>query len=94
VNLLLPNDNFVEYIKALKHLFFSKIEELIIQKHVIHNFITIFKDVKFIHPCQQFPYNYLLKLYTRVRLFYTLKFINKRFKSQPGYRKTIILCHN
>lgn len=93
-NLCMPNNDFVVYVKMLENLFFSKIEELIVQKHVIRTLITIFKDVKFSHPCLHFPYDYLLKLYARVRLFYSLKFINKRFKSQPGHKKTIILRHN
>lgn len=93
-SLFMPNDDFVMYIKTLEDLFYSKIEELIIQKHVVFKLINTFKDVPFSHPCQHFSYDYLLKLYACVRLFYTLKFINRSFKSQPGYRKAIILRHN
>lgn len=92
--LLMPNDTFVQYMEILERLFFEHINNFITQKLVISNLLTIFNEITFNHPCKQFPVQYLLKLYSRVRLFYTLKFVNQRFKSQAGHRKVVILQHS
>lgn len=93
-NLYMPNDNFIAYVNNLEDLFAKKIEEYILQKSIISKFVRLFKEVNFIHPCQYFPQDYIVKLYARIRLFYTLKFSNKRFKSQSTHRKCIILRHD
>lgn len=74
-NLCMPNNNFIEYIKTLENLFFEKINEYILQPSIINNFIKLFKQVEFVSPCTQFPQDYLIKLFARVQLYYTLKFI-------------------
>lgn len=93
-NLCTPNNDFVEYIKILEDLFFQNIEQYILQPFIIYKFVRLFKQVKFTFPCPHFPQDYLIKLFARVRLFYTLKFVNKRFKSQNGRNKIIILRHD
>lgn len=81
-DLLMPNDNFVQYIKTLeKLLFFDNIYNFITQKLVITKLLTIFLKVSFNYPCEQFPKQYFLSLYSRVHLFYTLKFANRSFRS-------------
>lgn len=70
-NLCMPNNNFIEYIKTLENLFFEKINEYILQPSIINNFIKLFKQVEFVSPCTQFPQDYLIKLFARVRLYYT-----------------------
>lgn len=89
----MPNNNFVQYMTILEEIFFQQIHNLLTQKHVILKLLTVFTEIRFDHPCEQFPKQYLLKLYSRVRLFYTLKFANQRFRTQTGQRKTIILQH-
>lgn len=59
----MPNDNFVAYMKTLEDLFLKKLEEYILEKHVIHRFIKLFKQIEFVHPCSKFPKNYLITLY-------------------------------
>lgn len=93
-NLIMPNNNFVQYMTILEKLFFEHIHDLITQKNIILNLLAKFIDITFDHPCKQFSKEYLLKLYSKVRLFYTLKFVNQRFKTQTGHRKTIILQHS
>lgn len=92
-NLYMPNNNFIEYVKNLEDIFAKKIKEYVLQKSVISNFVQLFKQVNFIHSCQYFPQDYMIKLYARVRLFFTLKFANKRFKTQSAHRKCVILRH-
>ena len=93
-SLLMPNDYFVSYIAKLEDLFFKNLEELLVQKNIIAKYIKLFQLVEFQHPCPNFDKSYLMRLYARVRLFYTLKFINRNFRNQSGRSKTIILSHN
>lgn len=97
-NLYMPHNNFFIYICMLEKIFKDNLEKLII-KNVLANFIEIFKNITFEHSCCNFPYNYLIKLYTRMKLYYTLKFINKNFKTvqrtgEKSHRKIIIWQHN
>lgn len=55
VSLCMPNDNFIAYIKNLENLFAKNIEEYILQKSIINKLVRIFKQIYFIHPCQNFP---------------------------------------
>lgn len=66
----MPDDNFVQFIKTLDKLFFDNIYNFITQKFIVTKLLTIFSKVSFNHPCEQFPKQYLLTLYSRVRLFY------------------------
>lgn len=91
-SLLMPHDNFVYFISKLEILFKSSFEELSVGNNLVNNFIGIFKKVDFLHPCNSFPKEYLLRLYVRIRIFYTLKDINRNFKSTPK-QKLIIWRH-
>lgn len=92
-SLLMPTDDFVTYIQVLENNFFQNIKTLILQKGVVANLIEIFSHIPFAHPCPNFPKEYLIRLFARVRLFFTLRNINSTFKTQRGHRKVIILKH-
>lgn len=49
--------------------------------------LTLYNTVAFKRPCKNFPY-YVIKLYTRIWLFYTLKFANTNFKIPNRNRNT------
>lgn len=92
-SLLMSPDDFVTCIKILENKFFQNIETLILQKDVVANLVELFSHVPFEHPCSNFPKKYIIKLFARVRLFFTLRQINSTFKTQRGHRKVIILKH-
>lgn len=83
-SLIVPPKNFVEYIISLENLFVLNFNSLCIKENIGHNLTTLFSKVPFTHPCSEFNYKYLLSLYTRIRIFYTLKYANRKFKIQPG----------
>ncbi|CAH1284744.1 unnamed protein product [Diabrotica balteata] len=83
-SLQMPDNIFLEYIIKLDKIFEQHFEHIIIKSGVIKNFITLYESVIFVHPCNNFPYKYFLNLYARVRLYYTLKFINQNFKCQKN----------
>lgn len=90
----LPHPDFIQFVKSLENLFFERFYDLVPSVHVIKNFYEIFLTIYFNHPCDAFPFEYCIKLYARVRFFFTLKFINRKFKTQKGHAKYIILNHN
>lgn len=93
-NLYMPHDNFINYVEKLSRIFFEKIGTIILSTSVISQLVTEFSKVDFSHPCPDFPKSYFLKLFSRVTLFYTLKFANKKFKAQPAHKKVVILKHD
>lgn len=82
-NLRMPKNEFVYFISSLEVSFQNNFENLIVGTNVITGFVSF----NYNHPCENFPISHLLKLYGRVRLFYTLKYINKNFKSQKNIAK-------
>lgn len=92
-SLFMPSDGFITYLQVLEKKFFGNIKTLILQKGVVANLIEIFVHEPFEHPCSNFPKEYLIKLFARIRLFFLLKQINSTFKSQRGHRKIVILKH-
>ena len=76
-SLNMPHDNFVKYVSLLETLFQLNFESIAIEKNIIKTFEGIFKNTRF---SEKFPLQYLIKLFARVRLFYTLKYINRNFK--------------
>lgn len=67
---------------------------IIKQSNVVQKFIIILSKIEFSHSCSNFPKNYLIKFYIRVRLFYTLKFTNRDFKEQKKHNKKIRILQN
>lgn len=53
------------------------------------------QTIQFTSPCPHFPLDYLINFFVRVRIYFTLKFGNKNFKTQLGKKtnKLIILQH-
>lgn len=74
--------SFLHYIRSLENLFVSYFSILCIYDNIGHSLATIFSKVRFRHPCPEFDCKYLVSLYTRVRIYYSLKYANKEFKSQ------------
>lgn len=91
-NLNMPHNDFVKFISLLEVIFQLNFENISIQMNVIKLFESICKSTTFSHPCEKFPLSYLIKLFGRVRLFYTLKTINRKFKTVKD--KKIIIWKN
>lgn len=77
----IPTSVFVSYIKEMHIKFFENFK-IICQSNVIKKFICILSEIEFPNTWSNFPKNYLIKFFIRVRLYCTLKFINREFKEQ------------
>lgn len=92
-SLHIPSSLFLQYIKEMHVKFFENFS-IIKKSNVVQNFTKIISEIEFSHSCPNFPKNYLIKLYVRVRLFYTLKFINRDLKEQRKHKKKIMILQN
>jgi len=93
----MPHNNFIFYICSLETIFDNNFENVSLQKNVIKTFVTKAESITFQHPYKNFPHLFKKKLFFRMRLYYTLKFINRNFKSNSNKynsNKMIIWRHN
>ncbi|XP_026672272.1 uncharacterized protein LOC113464763 [Ceratina calcarata] len=91
--LCLPNSAFMAYISKLYDIFFNYLNEHMLDSNLLQTIIVMLKSVPCPQPCTNFPLSYLLALCARVRLYFTLKFVNRSFKTQETDKKIIILQH-
>lgn len=79
-NLYMPHDNIFYYVCELEQIFIDNFEKIALMENTLETFIELYKSIPFQHHCKNFPYGYLIRLYSRMRLFYSLKFINRNFR--------------
>lgn len=79
--LTMPSRDIVDYIIELEGIFIKKFNEIASQEAVGMQLKNEFSKIFFMHPCKDFPFIYFISLYTRVRIYYTLKFVNRDIKS-------------
>lgn len=91
--LTMPPKTMVEYVTALETKFVDKFNNFAYEPGVGAKLKNIFSDIPFPHPCRHFPVSYFIALYTRVRIYFTLKFANRDIKSRktkPNQRLQIL----
>lgn len=90
-----PDEQFILYVYKLEKVFVTKFEDICLSTGISHCFFNIMKDIHFNHPCQEFPYLYVLKLFIRLRIFYSVKYANQDIKDnkKDKNRKINILSH-
>ncbi|KAJ3641856.1 hypothetical protein Zmor_028327 [Zophobas morio] len=87
-----PHESFYNYIYLLEKVFFSNIEDKFVQPRVGYSLYLSCKEiVGFTHPCTSFPYDYLLQLFVRLRLFYVIKNSNRNFKNTSKKNRKICI---
>lgn len=91
-NLRNPHDDFIKFITCIEALFQLNFENFILLNDICRSFINASKNIAFVHPCPQFPMSYITNLYFRVRIYYTLKNINKNFRTIN--KNKLIIWHN
>ena len=85
--LIVPSDDFVEYIKKMEETFRKSFEKKHVNCKLAAGIYKQVKDIPFSSPCPCFPKVFLIKLFIRMRIFYTVKFNNKAFRMSQPRRK-------
>lgn len=88
-----PHESFYNFIAILEKCFLENIEKLLIENPG-NNLYKLFLNFQFEHPCNQFPLDYLLKLYIRLRIYYLLKNSNASFKITPKKNRKLNILMN
>lgn len=89
-NLKTPPTAFYSYIKKLDVTFCDLFPKIAVEAQVGQNIKKELEKIPFTPPCTEFPMNYLLNLFTRVRIFYTLKFLNRNFRNKARKNQKIV----
>lgn len=89
-NLKMPNMVFVNYINAMEKSFCELFPNIAIKEGVGHNIKDALLKIEFHKPCEEFPMDYLISLFVRVRIYYTIKFFNQNNKTSDTKKKPSI----
>lgn len=90
--LQIPGKTFINYITRMEELFVDNIDKLIANRPMA-NLLKLIEDIPFSHPCHEFPIRYLQQLYVRMRIYYILKYANRRSSAplKTKHYKSILL---
>lgn len=85
-----PNPDFIEYVESMEIVFRTfMIKKAVGSKYILAGLLSCLESVDAPLPCKCFPVNYLQKLYSRFRIYHTLKFNNELMKSKT-YKRLVV----
>lgn len=79
-NLILPPEEFVNYIEEFENIFLKNIEKSLFDIGAGKKLLDLFETVEHQQPCPCFPVEYLMKLYIRMRIYYAIQLNNRKIK--------------
>ncbi|CAB3997362.1 Hypothetical predicted protein [Paramuricea clavata] len=86
--LILPSQPFLDFVLHLEDMFVQQFSiyttSTLVGAHLLKSLQSVPVAFKF---CQEFPKDYMLKLFLRMRIYYTIKFENRKLAS-PSKRKS------
>nr|CAH7737930.1 unnamed protein product [Callosobruchus chinensis] len=74
--------SILEFMMHLENIFVENFDKIGGQKCIGKKLKDLFRNVPFTHPCKDFPYEYFLSLYIRLRIYLTIKVANSAIKDQ------------
>lgn len=93
-SLHVASNNFCLYIHKLEEVFVKNFENNCYKKNIGGYLFQLAQTVTFELPCPNFPVVYLIKLFLRMRIYYTLSEHNKSCKDKNGKsRKLLNILH-
>lgn len=78
-NLNIPTNNFCIYITKLEEIFVKNFENNCYQKNIGSYLFQLAQNIAFEPPCPNFPTTFFIKLYLRMRIYYTLSQHNRSY---------------
>lgn len=92
-----PGETFLYFIYHLEKIFTPNFDQVCTKSGISHFYFEKMKHIVFPHPCCDFPTTYVIKLFIRLKIFYTIKFANQDIacskKGDRKNRKIKILSH-
>lgn len=75
-----PHESFIYLISSIEILFQENFQNIITGHSIGATFFNkVCESFSFNHPCKTFPIEYVIKLYIRTRIYFSLKNINRNF---------------
>ncbi|KAI4470153.1 sodium-coupled monocarboxylate transporter [Holotrichia oblita] len=75
--LKMPDISFLDYVSDMEKALMKNVQSVIKGK-VSQGLYKELKTIEFIHPCREFPKEYMLRLFIRMRIYYIVKYMNRR----------------
>lgn len=92
--LLMPAMPFLMYFCALESVFAEMYQKVLCEKQVGQKIVNRLQEIELPTSCSAFPRTFLVTLFMRMRLYYTLKFKNRRISSSKRKnRKAVKVLH-
>lgn len=97
-NLICSDNSFIEYIDALENTFINFFPIVSVGNNVGKTIRNHCLTENFAPPCSNFPLQYLICLFVRVRIYYCIKFLNRNLnnfksKTKKPIQKLLNLQH-
>ena len=87
--LLAPTASYLQYVIQLEDLFVKDFSMYTKSVGVGKSILTKLQDVPVsFHHCPEFPFQYLLKLFLRMRIYYSIKFANRNLSCKNKNKKS------
>lgn len=82
----MPQNSFIQHISVMEDIFIQNIKSAALQE-VGQALYHELQKIPCPHPCPNFPKEYMLRLFIRMRIFYVLKYANRGFQEQALMRR-------
>ncbi|KYN22222.1 THAP domain-containing protein 9, partial [Trachymyrmex cornetzi] len=93
-NLNIPTNDFCYYIHKLEEIFVKNFEKNCYKQNIGNYLFQLAQNIAFEPPCPDFPKNFLIKLFLRMHIYYTLSQHNKSCKTiTRKNRKLLNILH-
>ena len=86
--LIAPSNVMLQYTMQLEETFVKHFSNLQKVTYVGHDLLQLLESIQLDQPCNSFNKKYLLMLFTRLRVYYCLKFANRELRSSGRKNKT------
>lgn len=84
---VIPSAEFIEFVESMEILFRTFMnKEILCSKKILGGLLKSLEIVHAPMPCICFPVNYVKKLYTRFRIYHTLKYNNELIRTKRNRR--------
>lgn len=85
--LVVPYDDFIIYVEMMEEEFRCCIKKKRVEKDIAASMYKEISQLNFSPPCPCFPIIYLKKLFIRMRIFHTVQYNNKKWRTTLSKRK-------
>nr|CAI5847878.1 unnamed protein product [Callosobruchus analis] len=75
-----PHRSFASFVTGMDAVFRHTFKSVIVHSCAVKNLTNLLRKLSLVHPCLNFPFKYVTKLFARLRLYHTLKYLNHQMK--------------